>query len=55
MTKKTLQAKALKALKEAVREVVEQHRRTGRSLAVWKNGKIVKISPNHILRKSKLS
>jgi len=44
MTKKTLQAKALKAFKEAIREVVEQHKRTGRPLAVWRNGKVAKIN-----------
>lgn len=44
MTKKTLQTKALKAFKEAIREVVKQHKRTGRPLAIWKNGKVVKIS-----------
>ncbi|MBU4251752.1 MAG: hypothetical protein Q8N62_05050 [Candidatus Omnitrophota bacterium] len=41
----TLQDKAEVALKKAVRGVVEQHKKTGRSLAVWKNGKTVRISP----------
>ena len=54
MTKKTLQAKAFKALKEAVREVVEEHRRTGRPLAVWQNGKVVKLAPSRIPRKTNL-
>jgi hypothetical protein len=53
MTKKKLQEKALRALKEAVREVVEQHRRTGRPLAVWRNGKVLKLSANQALRKSR--
>ena len=53
MTKKTLQEKAFKALKEAVREVVKQHRRTGRPLAVWRNGKLLKLSANQALRKSR--
>lgn len=53
MTKKTLQAKAFKALKEAVREVVEEHRRSGRPLAVWRNGKVVKISASQALRKTR--
>lgn len=53
MTKKTLQAKAFKALKEAVREVVEEHRRSGRPLSVWRNGKVVKISASQALRKTK--
>jgi len=53
MTKKTLQFKAFKALKEAVREVVEEHKRSGRPLSVWRNGKVVKISASQALRKSK--
>lgn len=53
MTKKTLQEKALRALKEAVREVVEQHRRTGRPLAVWRHGKVLKLSANQALRKTR--
>lgn len=53
MTKKTLQAKAFKALKEAVREVVQEHKRSGRPLAVWRNGKVMKISASQVLRKSR--
>lgn len=53
MTKKTLQEKALKALKEAVHDVVEEHRRTGRPLAVWRNGKVLKLSANQALRRSR--
>jgi len=53
MTKKTLQVKAFKALKEAVREVVEDHKRTGRLLSVWRNGKVTKISANQALRRSR--
>lgn len=41
----TLQDKAEAALKKAVRKVVEQHKKTGRSLAVWENGKVIRISP----------
>jgi hypothetical protein len=41
----SLQDKAEAALKEAVRQVVEQHKKTGRPLAVWKNGKVAYISP----------
>lgn len=44
----SLQDKAEAALKKAVREVVEQHKKTGRPLAVWKNGKTVRISPNAV-------
>lgn len=53
MTKKILQEKALRALKEAVQEVVEEHRRTGRPLSIWRNGKVLKLSANQALRKSR--
>lgn len=46
--KDTLADKAMKALEEAVREVVEEHRRSGLPLIVWKNGKVVKIPANRI-------
>ncbi|MEK6646779.1 MAG: hypothetical protein AABY84_08930 [Candidatus Firestonebacteria bacterium] len=40
----TLHEKAFLALKEAVREVVENHKKTGRPLAIWKNGKVVWVT-----------
>lgn len=49
----TMQEKAFKALKEAVREVVEHHKETGRPLAVWQNGRVAMVSASHILRKTK--
>lgn len=49
----TLQDKAFIALKKAVREVVERHKKTGRPLAVWQNGKVAMVSPRRILRKSR--
>jgi hypothetical protein len=39
----TLQDKAEAAMKKAVRQVVERHKKTGRPLAVWENGKVKKI------------
>ena len=39
---------ALKAFKEAIREVVREHRRDGRKLAVWRNGKVMHISANKV-------
>lgn len=42
----SLQDKAEAALKKAVRGVVERHKKTGRPLAVWENGKTVHVSPN---------
>jgi len=53
MTKKSLQDKAFKALKEAVRGVVIEHKRTGRPLAIWQNGKVVMVPASRFLRKSK--
>ena len=41
----SLEDKAEEALKKAVRQVVQEHKKTGRPLAVWKNGKTVLISP----------
>lgn len=53
MNKKTLQEKAFKAFKEAIREVIEEHRRSGRPLVVWRNGKVVKISARQALREAR--
>lgn len=50
MDKKTLQIRAFKALKEAVREVIKEHKQSGRPLAVWRNGKVVKISASQASR-----
>ena len=44
----SLQDKAEAAMKEAIRQVVERHKKEGRSLAVWQNGKVVRISPNSV-------
>ena len=44
----TLQDKAELALKKAVHEVVERHKKTGRPLAIWKNGRVVKVSAKKI-------
>lgn len=44
----SLQDKAEAALKEAVRNVIKQHKKTGRPLAVWQDGKVVLVSPYSI-------
>ncbi len=36
--------KAEAAMKEAVRKVVADHKRSGRPLAVWENGKVKKVA-----------
>jgi len=41
----SLQDKAFLALQKAVEGVIERHRKTGRPLIVWKNGKVARISP----------
>ena len=46
----TLQDKAFIALKKAVREVVEHHKKTGRPLAIWKKGKVRWVSAGRALR-----
>lgn len=47
----SLQDKAELALKKAVREVVERHKKTGRPMAVWENGRVRYISAAEALRK----
>ena len=44
----SLQDKAEAALKKAVRDVVQRHKKSGRPLAVWKDGKTVYISANTV-------
>lgn len=44
----SLQDKALLALKEAVRGVIERHRKSNRPLAIWRNGKVVEIPASRI-------
>ena len=40
----TLHEKAELAMKEAVKKVITQHKKDGRPLAVWENGKVKQIS-----------
>jgi len=40
----TLHEKAELAMKKAIKKVVAQHKKDGRSLAVWENGKVKKVS-----------
>ncbi len=39
-----LHAEALQALRDAVWGVIQAHKRTGQSLVVWRDGKVVEIS-----------
>lgn len=40
-----INVKADKALRAAVAKVVEEYRKTGDPLAIWRDGKVVWISP----------
>jgi len=44
----TIQDKAELAMKSAIRQVVEEHKKSGRPLAIWKNGKTIKISASKL-------
>ena len=49
----SIQEKAFIALKEAVREVVQRHKESGRPLAIWKDGKVVYVSASQVLRSNR--
>ena len=38
-----------KALKQAVREAILQHKRAGNPIVVWRNGKMVWLKPEEII------
>ena len=44
-----LDVRAEMALKEAVAEAIAEHKRMGRSIVVWQDGKVVKIHPEDIV------
>ncbi len=46
-----LHSGAHKAIKEAVRGVIEEHKRSGRPVVIWRNGKIAKVPASQLLRK----
>jgi hypothetical protein len=52
--KNPLARKAWAAMQNAVAQVVEKHRREGRPLAIWQNGKAVLVPPGNpsIVRES---
>ncbi len=37
-----------KAMRKAVGKVVQEHKKTGRPLTIWKKGKVVQISANQV-------
>ena len=44
----SIQDKAVLAMKSAIRQVVEEHKKSGRPLAIWKNGKMVRVSASKL-------
>jgi hypothetical protein len=46
-----LHLNAKKALKEAVQGVIDDHKRTGRPVVIWRNGKVVKVPASQLSRK----
>lgn len=44
----SLQDKAELAMKKAIRQVIVEHKKSGRPLAVWKNGETVYIPPTSV-------
>lgn len=44
----SMQDKAEAAMRVAVRKVVAAHKKSGRPLAIWKDGKAVNVSPEKI-------
>lgn len=49
MKEKTLTEKAVGAMESAIRKVVDDHKRRNRPLAVWQDGKVVMLPPEHAL------
>ncbi len=44
----SMQDKAEKAMKAAVKKVVAEHKKSGRPLAIWKNGRAVNVQADKI-------
>lgn len=49
MSERTLTQKAVAAMDKAIREVIADHRRRNRPLAVWQDGKVVMLPPESVL------
>lgn len=48
----SLQKKADRALKRAIRLLIQDHKRTGQPVVVWQGGKVVKVPADRLLRKT---
>lgn len=44
----SLSVKAEKAMKRAFRQVLEEHQRLGRPVALWREGKVVRIPASRL-------
>ena len=44
---------ASRALKAAIRGLIKERAREGRSLVIWRNGKVIRVSARRILREQK--
>ena len=49
--KLSISERAETALKEAVHGVLLEHKRTGRPVVIWRNGKVAKVPASQLLRK----
>ena len=45
----SLSLKAEQAIKRAFRQVLEEHKRLGQPIALWRAGKVVRISADRLL------
>ena len=48
---RTLHNQALKAMKEAVAQVIEEHRQRHLPLALWENGKVKMVPPSQLRKR----
>ena len=47
----SLSLKAEKAMKRAFRQVLEEHKRLGRPVAIWRAGKVVRVSAEQLMER----
>ena len=47
----SLSLKAEQAMKRAFRQVIEEHKRLGRPVAIWRAGKVVRIPADRLPRR----
>ena len=50
-TVSSISSKAERALKEAVRDVIKDRKRTGDPVVIWRNGKVARVPASQLLRK----